>query len=145
MEIPFPQIEGNFSQRPTRSFTTFGPKERSMSRCFTIPPLISNWPDSPLLDDGVLLGDGLWKRSSCLLRRYGLVKSWWWRRSSVLESSLNILRKETDAGKLLGAWSIVSGISGSVVGPILFSMLFVKTVDTFSESIFVLAVCESCF
>lgn len=59
--------------------------------------------------------------------------------------ALNILRKETDAGKLLGAWSIVSGISGSVVGPILFSMLFVKTVDTFSESIFVLAVCESCF
>lgn len=56
--------------------------------------------------------------------------------------ALNLIRKDTDAGKLLGAWSILSGICGSVMGPILFSMTFVKTVDTLPESIFIVGLSE---
>lgn len=53
--------------------------------------------------------------------------------------ALALLERDSDAGKLFAAWSIISAISTTVVGPIMFSELFAKTVSSAPESIFVLA------
>ncbi|SNX82926.1 uncharacterized protein MEPE_01632 [Melanopsichium pennsylvanicum] len=51
--------------------------------------------------------------------------------------ALALLKSPADAGKLFGAWSITSAISGTVVGPILFAEVFKKTTKTFPPAIFV--------
>ncbi|SPO22123.1 uncharacterized protein UTRI_02128_B [Ustilago trichophora] len=51
--------------------------------------------------------------------------------------ALALLKSPADAGKLFGAWSITSAISGTVVGPILFAEVFKRTTKTFPPAIFV--------
>ncbi|EST07865.1 Major facilitator superfamily [Kalmanozyma brasiliensis GHG001] len=51
--------------------------------------------------------------------------------------ALALLKSPADAGKLFGAWSITSAISGTVVGPILFANVFKHTTKTFPPAIFV--------
>ncbi|GAC92659.1 hypothetical protein PHSY_000213 [Pseudozyma hubeiensis SY62] len=50
--------------------------------------------------------------------------------------ALALLKSPADAGKLFGAWSIVSAISGTVVGPILFAETFKRTTSSFPAAIF---------
>lgn len=50
--------------------------------------------------------------------------------------ALALLKSPADAGKLFGAWSITSAISGTVVGPILFAAVFKHTTKTFPPAIF---------
>ncbi|KAJ1028465.1 hypothetical protein NDA16_001631 [Ustilago loliicola] len=50
--------------------------------------------------------------------------------------ALALLKSPADAGKLFGAWSITSAISGTVVGPILFAEVFKRTTKTFPPAIF---------
>lgn len=51
--------------------------------------------------------------------------------------ALALLQSPADAGKLFGAWSITSAISGTVVGPILFAEVFKRTTSSFPPAIFV--------
>ncbi|ETS63137.1 hypothetical protein PaG_02915 [Moesziomyces aphidis] len=51
--------------------------------------------------------------------------------------ALALLKSPADAGKLFGAWSITSAISGTVVGPILFAEVFRRTTKTFPPAIFI--------
>ncbi|TKY87329.1 hypothetical protein EX895_004006 [Sporisorium graminicola] len=51
--------------------------------------------------------------------------------------ALALLKSPADAGKLFGAWSIASALSGTVVGPILFAEVFKRTTKTFPPAIFV--------
>jgi MFS family permease len=53
--------------------------------------------------------------------------------------ALALLETDGDAGKLFAAWSVISAISSTVLGPIAFIELFAKTVSWLPESIFVLA------
>ncbi|KAL9931936.1 hypothetical protein V8E36_009251 [Tilletia maclaganii] len=54
--------------------------------------------------------------------------------------ALALLHNPADAGKLFSAWSVLSAIATSVVGPVMFANLFVVTVDSFPGAIFVLGV-----
>ncbi|KAK0565215.1 hypothetical protein OC861_003890 [Tilletia horrida] len=54
--------------------------------------------------------------------------------------ALAFLHNPADAGKLFSAWSVLSAIATSVLGPLMFSNLFVSTVDRFPAAIFILGV-----
>ncbi|KAE8233537.1 hypothetical protein CF326_g1424 [Tilletia indica] len=54
--------------------------------------------------------------------------------------ALALLQNPADAGKLFSAWSVLSAIATSVLGPLMFTNLFVATVDSFPGAIFVLGV-----
>ena len=57
--------------------------------------------------------------------------------------ALALLEKDSDAGKLFAGWSVLSAISATVAGPVVFIELYAKTVGFAPESIFVLAFGES--
>lgn len=50
--------------------------------------------------------------------------------------ALALLDSPADAGKLFGAWSIISAIAGTIVGPVLFAGVFERTTSTFPAAIF---------
>lgn len=52
--------------------------------------------------------------------------------------ALAMLEKDSDAGKLFAAWSVLSAISQTILGPIIFTTLFTRTDSTLPESIFFL-------
>ncbi|KAK0538061.1 hypothetical protein OC842_001408 [Tilletia horrida] len=58
--------------------------------------------------------------------------------------ALALLHNPADSGKLFSAWSVLSAIATSVLGPLMFANLFVATVDTFPGAIFVLGVAMFC-
>lgn len=56
--------------------------------------------------------------------------------------ALSLLDNPTDAGKFFAAWSVLSALSQTILGPLIFSALFIRTVSTAPESIFYLGVGE---
>ncbi|KAN0062781.1 hypothetical protein ACQY0O_004977 [Thecaphora frezii] len=51
--------------------------------------------------------------------------------------ALALLESPSDAGKLFGAWSILSAIASTVVGPLVFAQVYEATTRVFSGAIFV--------
>ncbi|PWN32552.1 MFS general substrate transporter [Meira miltonrushii] len=59
--------------------------------------------------------------------------------SAALSSlALALLESDRDAGKFFAAWSVLSALSQTIIGPIVFTEVFVKTVSFAPQSIFVL-------
>lgn len=54
--------------------------------------------------------------------------------------ALNLIESQQEAGALFGAMSVVTAISASFFGPLIFSLLFANTVGWYAPSIFVGAV-----
>ncbi|SPO40950.1 uncharacterized protein PSFLO_06432 [Pseudozyma flocculosa] len=53
--------------------------------------------------------------------------------------ALALLESPSDAGKLFGAWSIISAIASTIVGPLLFAKIYEATTRVFVGAIFVVA------
>ncbi|MCO5588155.1 hypothetical protein L7F22_042110 [Adiantum nelumboides] len=59
--------------------------------------------------------------------------------SAALSSlALALLQSDRDAGKFFAAWSVLSALSQTIIGPIVFTEVFVKTVTFAPQSIFIL-------
>jgi hypothetical protein len=59
--------------------------------------------------------------------------------SAALSSlALAMLNNDNDSGKFFAAWSVLSAISQTIFGPVIFSALFVRTVAVAPQAIFVL-------
>lgn len=59
--------------------------------------------------------------------------------SAALSSlALALLESDRDAGKFFAAWSVLSALSQTIIGPIVFTEVFVKTVSFAPQSIFIL-------
>ncbi|CAO1616987.1 unnamed protein product [Jaminaea pallidilutea] len=56
--------------------------------------------------------------------------------ASMSSLALALLHRPHEAGKLFGAWSILSAISSTVIGPLFFTWIFRSTVKTAPQSIF---------
>lgn len=52
--------------------------------------------------------------------------------------ALALLENDRDAGKFFAAWSVLSALSQMIIGPVLFTAVFVRTVSFAPQSIFIL-------
>ncbi|UZJ54085.1 hypothetical protein CBS101457_003405 [Exobasidium rhododendri] len=59
--------------------------------------------------------------------------------SAMSSLALALLEKDSDAGKMFAAWSVLSAVSTTVLGPVLFIELWKRTVSWAPELIFVVA------
>jgi MFS family permease len=54
--------------------------------------------------------------------------------------ALNLIDSSRDAGRLFGGLSVVQAMSSAFLGPLVFSLVFAKTVGTYSPTVFGVAV-----